>query len=128
MMCTTVLHGGVCHHTSTPHKSGEEEEEDLQTILSKSADQQAPPELDIANFGWEIKDGIPVPTTSDQPPGSQDIMDVVRCGCKAEGTNAELKVAAAGMGRSHAQCTAHVHAVMNVSTHSRKRKKVGVEK
>ena len=20
--CTTVLHGGVCHHTSTPHKSG----------------------------------------------------------------------------------------------------------
>ena len=22
MMCTTVLHGGVCHCTSTPHKSG----------------------------------------------------------------------------------------------------------
>ena len=22
MMYTTVLHGGVCHHTSTPHKSG----------------------------------------------------------------------------------------------------------
>ena len=22
MMCTTVLHGGVCHGTSTPHKSG----------------------------------------------------------------------------------------------------------
>ena len=22
MMCTTVLHGGVCHRTSTPHKSG----------------------------------------------------------------------------------------------------------
>ena len=22
MMCTTVLHGGVCHHTSTPHKIG----------------------------------------------------------------------------------------------------------
>ena len=21
-MCTTVLHGGVCHRTSTPHKSG----------------------------------------------------------------------------------------------------------
>ena len=21
MMCTTVLHGGVCHRTSTPHKS-----------------------------------------------------------------------------------------------------------
>ena len=22
VMCTTVLHGGVCHRTSTPHKSG----------------------------------------------------------------------------------------------------------
>ena len=22
MMCTTVLHGGVCNHTYTPHKSG----------------------------------------------------------------------------------------------------------
>ena len=22
MMCTAVLHGGVCHRTSTPHKSG----------------------------------------------------------------------------------------------------------
>ena len=22
MMCTTVQHGGVCHRTSTPHKSG----------------------------------------------------------------------------------------------------------
>ena len=57
----------------------------LKTILAKSADQQAPPELDIAHFGWEIKYGIPVPTTSDQPPGPLDLMDVVRCGCKAEG-------------------------------------------
>ena len=22
MMCMTELHGGVCHRTSTPHKSG----------------------------------------------------------------------------------------------------------
>ena len=22
MKCTTVLHGGICHRTSTPHKSG----------------------------------------------------------------------------------------------------------
>ena len=36
MLCTTVLHGGVCHRTSTPHKSGnkiiEEEEEAVQNI------------------------------------------------------------------------------------------------
>ena len=25
MMCTTVLHEGVCHRTSTPHKSGNKE-------------------------------------------------------------------------------------------------------
>ena len=55
----------------------------LQTILAKSADQQAPPELVITKFGWEIEDGIPVPATSDQPPGPQDLMDVVWCGCKA---------------------------------------------
>lgn len=55
----------------------------LQTILAKSADQQAPPELDITKFGWDIKDGVPVPTTSDKPPGPKELMDVVRCGCKA---------------------------------------------
>ena len=27
MMCTTVLHGGVCHRTSTPHKSGTKKKE-----------------------------------------------------------------------------------------------------
>ena len=24
MKCTTVLHGDICHRTSTPHKSGNE--------------------------------------------------------------------------------------------------------
>ena len=57
----------------------------LQMIRAKSADQQAPLELNIRHLGWDIKDGVPVPMTSDQPPGPQDIMDVVRCGCKAEG-------------------------------------------
>ena len=26
-MCMTMLHGGVCHRTSTPHKSGNEMKE-----------------------------------------------------------------------------------------------------
>ena len=55
----------------------------LQTILAKSADQEAPPELDITKYGWKIKDGTPVPTTSNQPPGPQELMEVVRCSCKA---------------------------------------------
>ena len=37
----------------------------LQTMLAKSVDQVAPPELDIKKNGWEIKDDIPVPTDSD---------------------------------------------------------------
>ncbi len=57
----------------------------LQTILAKSADKQAPPDIEITDFGWEIKDGTPVPATSSQPPGPQDLMDVVRCSCKADG-------------------------------------------
>ena len=57
----------------------------LQVILAKAADQQAPPELDITQYGWEIKDGLPVPRIADQLPGPRDLMDVVRCSCKAKG-------------------------------------------
>ena len=28
MMCTTVLHGGVCHRTSTPRKGGNKMKEE----------------------------------------------------------------------------------------------------
>ncbi len=33
---------------------------------AKSADQQAPPKLDIAKYGWKIKNGSLVPETLDQ--------------------------------------------------------------
>ena len=32
MKCTTVLHGGVCHRTSTPHKSGNKMKEKKKTV------------------------------------------------------------------------------------------------
>ena len=32
MMCTTVLHGGVCHRTLTPHKSGKKMKEKKKKI------------------------------------------------------------------------------------------------
>ena len=32
MMCTTVLHGGVCHRTSTTHKSGNKMKEKKKTV------------------------------------------------------------------------------------------------
>ena len=34
MMCTTVLHGGVCHRTSTPHKSGNKMKEKKKIFLN----------------------------------------------------------------------------------------------
>ena len=35
MLCTTVLHGGVCHRTSTPHKSGNTMKEKKIAIQSR---------------------------------------------------------------------------------------------
>ena len=37
MKCTTVLHGGVCHRTSTPHKSGNKmkERQKIQAVSIK---------------------------------------------------------------------------------------------
>ena len=34
MMCTVVLHGGICHRTSTPHKSGNKVKEKKYRLLS----------------------------------------------------------------------------------------------
>ena len=44
-----------------------------------------PPVLDITKFGWEFKDGIPSPVYSHQDPGPPELMDVISCGCQAEG-------------------------------------------
>ena len=54
----------------------------LQTVLAKSADQQAPPELDITKYGWDIRDGIPVPAILLLP---LLLMGVIWCGCKVDG-------------------------------------------
>jgi hypothetical protein len=75
----------------------------LQTILAKSADLLAPPELNITEYGWEIKDGVPVPETANQPPGPQALMDVVRCSCKSEGK--ACKTASCGCQRVKISCT-----------------------
>lgn len=64
----------------------------LLTILSKSADQQAPPELDIIIYGWEITDGTLVPATSDHPPGPKDLIDVVCCNRKQAGKTCDSEL------------------------------------
>jgi len=57
----------------------------LQMMLWKAADQQAPPCVDITQFGWELNDGIPSPVVDIGPPAPQGLIDVISCGCKAEG-------------------------------------------
>ena len=37
------------------------------TMLGKAADQQIPPHLDFAKFGWDTNGGILIPATSNQP-------------------------------------------------------------
>ena len=40
MMCTTVLHGGVCHRTSNPHKSGNKMTEKKKKSCKEPVDRQ----------------------------------------------------------------------------------------
>ena len=35
MMCTTVLYGGECHRTSTPHKSGNKMQEKMKFFKTR---------------------------------------------------------------------------------------------
>ena len=58
----------------------------LQNLMAlwKAADQNSPPDIDISNFGWEMKAGVLSPCTID--PGSTwppALMDVVSCRCRA---------------------------------------------
>jgi len=57
----------------------------LQMMLWKAADQQGPPHVDITRFRWEVNDGIPSPSFDTDPPAPPGLIDVISCGCKAEG-------------------------------------------
>ena len=57
----------------------------LQMMLWKAADQQGPPHVDITQFGWEVNAGIPSPSFDTDPPAPPGLIDVISCGCKAEG-------------------------------------------
>ena len=38
----------------------------------------------ITQFGWEIKDGIPVPAVAQGDPAPPELIDVIRCQCKVQ--------------------------------------------
>ena len=45
--------------------------------LDKAADQQSPPHQHYTKFGWDIKDGIPISSTANQPAGLPELIQVI---------------------------------------------------
>ena len=57
----------------------------LQMTLWKVADQHSPPDIDISNFGWEMKACVLSPCIDPGPTGPPALMDVISCHCRAAG-------------------------------------------
>ena len=58
----------------------------LQMLLWKAADKSDPPDAQLTDYGWEVKEHENVmPAISREPAVPSKLMDVVRCSCKAEG-------------------------------------------
>ena len=52
MMCMTVLPGGVCHRTSTPHKSGNKMKEKKKVVFTYNSNTFKKYFQEFSNF-WE---------------------------------------------------------------------------
>ena len=57
----------------------------LQMILLNAANQQGPPAVNITQFGWKVKEGIPSTVFAADSPAPPGLNDVISCGCKAHG-------------------------------------------
>ena len=77
----------------------------LQTMLWKAADHQGPPDesADITHFGWEIRDGIPIPVIAQGDPAPPELIDVIQCQCRAQGKKCSTE--ACGCHKQHLSCT-----------------------
>ena len=76
VMALPPTHANLSLHIKRAHHA---------VILSKSANKKTAPRLDLRRFGWEIKDGIPVPEIAKGPAGPKELIDVISCNCKAAG-------------------------------------------
>ena len=77
----------------------------LQMILWKSADKQRPPMLDIRQYGWTSKDGIPSPSISSNPPAPPGLTDILSCGCKSQGN--ACSSSSCSCHKNHLSCTVY---------------------
>ena len=58
----------------------------LQMLLWKAADKFDPPDIQLTDYGWEVKEHEHVmPAVSREPAAPSKLMDVISCSCKAEG-------------------------------------------
>jgi len=79
----------------------------LQVMLWKAADHQAPPaeSSNITNFGWHVTDGIPTPVLDQGDPAPPELIDVIRCQCRAQGKKCSTE--ACGCHKEHISCTSY---------------------
>ena len=101
----------------------------LQVMLWKAADHQAPPSesADITNFGWDMQEGIPVPKMNQNDPVPPNLMDVIRCQCRAKEKNAVHMHVAVEKNNSLAQLTAIARPKIAAATLTLSRRKIKVE-
>lgn len=79
----------------------------LQVMLWKSADHQGPPDesADITHFGWDIQDSIPIPVLAQGAPAPPELIDVIRCQCKAQ--DKKCSTGACSCHKEHLTCTSY---------------------
>ena len=77
----------------------------LQTMLWKAADQQSPPDesMYITDFGWKIRDDVPVPAVAERDPAPPQLSDVINCQCNA--VEKKCSTDACGCHREHLSYT-----------------------
>ena len=74
-------------------------------MLWKAADQQSPPgeSMYITDFGWKIRDVVPVPAVAEIDPAPPQLSDVINCQRKAVGKKCSTD--ASGCHRGQLSCT-----------------------
>ena len=94
----------------------------LQMTLWKAADQHSPPDIDISNFGWEMKAGVLSPCIDPGPTGPPTLMNVISCRCRAAG-KACAAICSCKKEVSPARFTAYVNPGTNAAIPTRGRNK-----
>ena len=81
MMCTAVLHGGVCHRTSTPHKSGtkmKEKKKKQRPVLHSLRHEQATISRQLSDMGLNAIGTACSPDSPSLRPISEDVGYIAR--------------------------------------------------